>query len=193
MLFVVKNFIRPLHDAIADDLAASLTSTSHRRRVTVVKEATIFGSHKPKDVNVSVIDPENGPLIDDVGARAFIPFKSNSLPVPRNGRNPDDLWEKAYHFYQLNRAEFLDFYHKRSNVETTFSMVKAKFSGALRSKTATAQVNEVLVKILCLGRTPPIEHIVDGLGAIVQVPVVFRRVVRGVDDGSPDWIRGTGQ
>ena len=87
--------------------------------------------------------------IDDVGATPFIPFKSNSLPVPRDGKNPDALWEKAYHFYQLHRAAFLDFYHKRSNVETTFSMVKAKFGGAVRSKTTEAQVNEVLVKILC--------------------------------------------
>ena len=34
-------------------------------------------------------------------------------------------------------------------METTFSMVKAKFGGAVRSKTTEAQVNEVLVKILC--------------------------------------------
>ena len=87
--------------------------------------------------------------IDNVGAVPFIPFKSNSLPVPRNGKNPDALWERAYHFYQLHRAAFLDFYHKRSNVETTFSMIKAKFGGAVRSKTTEAQINEVLVKVLC--------------------------------------------
>ena len=88
-------------------------------------------------------------VIDDVGAMPLIPFKSNSLPEPRNGKNPDSLWQKAYHFYQLHRAAFLDLYHKRSNVETTFSMIKAKFGGAVRSKTTEAQINEVLVKILC--------------------------------------------
>ena len=40
-------------------------------------------------------------------------------------------------------------YHKRSNVETAFAMIKAKFGGFLRSKNPEAQVNEVLVKILC--------------------------------------------
>jgi transposase len=40
-------------------------------------------------------------------------------------------------------------YHRRSNVETTFSMIKAKFGEKLRSKTATAQANEVLCKVLC--------------------------------------------
>ena len=35
-----------------------------------------------------------------------------------------------------------DPYHKRSNVETTISMIKAKFGDSLRSKTDTAMVNE---------------------------------------------------
>jgi len=40
-------------------------------------------------------------------------------------------------------------YHRRSNVETTFSMIKGKFGDKLRSKTRTAQTNEALCKILC--------------------------------------------
>ncbi len=54
-----------------------------------------------------------------------------------------------FHFYNLNRDEFLSHYHKRSNVETTFSMIKAKFGNHIRSKTDTAMVNEALAKILC--------------------------------------------
>ncbi len=83
-----------------------------------------------------------------VGGTAYIPFKTNS--VASNPKQKfDALWDQAYHFYNLNRAEFLAHYHKRSNVESTFSMIKAKFGGAVRSKTAIAQVNEVLTKILC--------------------------------------------
>jgi transposase len=40
-------------------------------------------------------------------------------------------------------------YHLRSNVETTFSMIKRKFGGSVRSKSRTSQVNEILCKILC--------------------------------------------
>ncbi len=29
-----------------------------------------------------------------------------------------------FHFYSLHRAEFLEHYHKRSNIETTFHMIK---------------------------------------------------------------------
>lgn len=40
-------------------------------------------------------------------------------------------------------------YHKRSNVEITFQMIKAKFGIALRSKTKPAQITEALCKVLC--------------------------------------------
>ena len=43
----------------------------------------------------------------------------------------------------------MEHYHKRSNVESTFSMIKAKFGHNLRSKSRTAQINEVLCKVLC--------------------------------------------
>ena len=56
-------FINILHKELSEDLDAWLTSASRKRQVTVVKEATIYGSHKPKNVDVSIIDPENGPLV----------------------------------------------------------------------------------------------------------------------------------
>ena len=54
-----------------------------------------------------------------------------------------------YHYFAFNRREFLAHYHKRSNVETTFSIIKGKFGASLRSKSDTGQVNEVLCKVLC--------------------------------------------
>ena len=40
-------------------------------------------------------------------------------------------------------------YHKRSNVECTFSAVKRKFVDAVVGKSDTAMTNEVLCKFLC--------------------------------------------
>lgn len=40
-------------------------------------------------------------------------------------------------------------YHKRSNSETVFHMIKTKFRDNLRSKSKTAQINELLCKIIC--------------------------------------------
>jgi hypothetical protein len=55
----------------------------------------------------------------------------------------------SLNFSRLHRAEFLQHYHKRSNVETTFHMIKSKFGQRLRSKSLTAQINEALCKVLC--------------------------------------------
>jgi transposase len=79
----------------------------------------------------------------DNGAVPYIPFKENS-----RGDNGTELWRKLWHFFQFNREEFLAHYHKRSNVESTFAMIKAKFGSSVRSKTLTAQTNEVLCKII---------------------------------------------
>jgi transposase len=85
-------------------------------------------------------------LVVDKGGRRFIPFKVSANPDHSTG---DPLWTRMYHFYAYNQEWFKAHYHKRSNVETTFAMIKAKFGGRLRSKKETAQVNEVLCKVLC--------------------------------------------
>jgi transposase len=89
------------------------------------------------------ISKDNLQTAVDHGATPYIPFKSNTT-----GKG-SELWKKLFHYYSFNREEFLTHYHKRSNVETTFSMIKAKFGERLRCKTETAQVNEALCKVLC--------------------------------------------
>ena len=54
-----------------------------------------------------------------------------------------------FHYFSFKRDEFLQHYRKRSNVESTFSAIKRKFGDAVRSKTDTAMVNEVLCKVIC--------------------------------------------
>lgn len=83
-------------------------------------------------------------VVETKGAKPYIDFKKNTKPSGKV-----DIWHRMFHYYQMNQGEFYDHYHKRSNVESTFSMIKAKFGGFLRSKTFTAQANEALCKILC--------------------------------------------
>ncbi|MGB6715401.1 MAG: transposase [Candidatus Acidiferrales bacterium] len=85
----------------------------------------------------------NADAIAHVGATPFISF-----PASHTGKG-DGTWAKMYHYFQFKRTEFLQHYHKRSNVESTFSMIKRKFGDSLRSKTDTAMANETLCKILC--------------------------------------------
>jgi len=86
--------------------------------------------------------------INAVNAMPYIMFKNYSKGS--QGHKPySELWQRMWHFYNFNHDVFLQHYHKRSNVETTFSMIKAKFGTAVKAKSPIAQVNEVLCKILC--------------------------------------------
>jgi transposase len=89
------------------------------------------------------LSADNLTLIDLHGAMPYIPFKSNSAL----GNTP--LWDKMFHYFNLHREEFLQHYHKRSNVESTFSAIKRKFGDAVRSRTTTSMMNEALAKIVC--------------------------------------------
>lgn len=94
------------------------------------------------------LSKKNLRAIYEAAAKPYIPFKTNSVAFNAHHKR-DDLWERAFHFFHLNRQEFLEHYHQRSNVETVFHMIKARFGSAVRSKTPAARVNETLFKILC--------------------------------------------
>src|SRR3989344_3872086 len=87
---------------------------------------------------------DNLELISEKGATPYIPFKSNNKPSG-NGI----VWKKMYYYFQLNNEQFLEHYHARSNAETSVHMIKSKFGDFVRSKTWTAQINEVLCKVIC--------------------------------------------
>jgi len=86
---------------------------------------------------------ENAEIVAALGGTAYVAYKENATAAQGG------IFEKMYHYYNFNRDDFLAHYHKRSNVESTFSMVKAKFRDHVRSKTDTAMANEVYCKILC--------------------------------------------
>jgi hypothetical protein len=86
---------------------------------------------------------DNHEAIAKVGGTPYIAFKSNATGAIGG------VFQKMFYFYRYKRDEFLAHYHKRSNSESTFSMVKAKFGGHLRSKSDTGQTNEALCKVLC--------------------------------------------
>ena len=80
---------------------------------------------------------------ENMGAKPFIPFKSNTT-----GKG-SAMWRRLHAQFILNEEQFNKHYHKRSNVETVFSMVKSKFGDSVRAKSETGQVNEILLKFLC--------------------------------------------
>ncbi|MEA3248470.1 MAG: transposase, partial [Nanoarchaeota archaeon] len=83
--------------------------------------------------------------IDEMGADPYIAFKTNTNPSKKS----PEIWRRVYFHYVKNKEQFLKQYHKRSNVETTFSMVKTRLGEFLKSKNYESQRNEVLLKFIC--------------------------------------------
>lgn len=94
---------------------------------------------------------KNADAITSHGGTPFIAFRSahTGAGSHRKGNEGGAAWAKMFGYFMYRREEFLAHYHKRSNVESTFSMMKRKFGDSLRSKTERAQINETLAKVLC--------------------------------------------
>jgi transposase len=86
---------------------------------------------------------ENVEAVEALGGFPAIAFKVNATG------GVGGAFEKLFYFYSFHREEFLKLYNKRSNAESTFSMVKAKFGDSVRSRTDAAMKNEALCKFLC--------------------------------------------
>jgi transposase len=107
----------------------------------------------------------NFDLIESFGAQPLVPFKSSTV----YGKSA--TWNRLFHYFQFNRDEFLTRYHKRSNVESTFSAMKRKFGDTIRSKSPVAQRNEALLKVLCHNLVCVI-HEVTASGATATFPAL---------------------
>lgn len=93
--------------------------------------------------DLGYISVENLQATMDEAAYPYIPFKSNATDAMGG------LWADLFHYYSLHREEFLEHYHKRSNVESVFSSVKRKFGDSIRSRTDAAMKNEAFCKFIC--------------------------------------------
>lgn len=79
-----------------------------------------------------------------LGFDPYIPFKTNSRGLSKKA----PMWNRKFHEFMLERDRFDEIYHRRSNVEATFSAIKRKLGEPLLSRNPLARVNELLAKIL---------------------------------------------
>ncbi len=134
---------------VASVEATPFESSDNRQFPALVKQTAKTFTINEVSADKAYTDRRNLHAVQAVGGTAYIPFKVNSTGMGDHHHKFDGLWNRMWHFYNFNREAFLEHYHKRSNVEATFSMIKGKFGGSVRAKTPTAQVNEVLCKVLC--------------------------------------------
>jgi len=107
--------------------------------------------------DMAYLSRKNLEIVGEYGGEAYIPFKKNSRGLSRGSL----LWGRAYHYFQLHKDDFLEHYHKRSNVESTFAAIKKKFGETLKSKDRTAQINEMLCKIIAYNITVLIREMIE--------------------------------
>jgi transposase len=81
------------------------------------------------------------------GAMPYIPFKVDSTG------GSGGLFERMFHLFQFNRDQYMEHYHRRSNIESVFSAVKRLFGDYIRSRTDVAMKNEALCKLLAYNLT----------------------------------------
>lgn len=77
------------------------------------------------------LSKKNLNAVGAIGGMPFVPFKSNTEEPTGAG-----AWARMYHLFIYRREEYMEHYHKRSNIETAFSMIRVS-SGAPYAARAT--------------------------------------------------------
>lgn len=98
---------------------------------------------------------KNMQLIGSLEALPFIAFKENATGTSKGA----PIWNAMFTYFQMYKSQFNKFYHRRSLVESTFSVLKRKYGEFLKSKNFEAQKNEVLLKCLCHNISQLVEEI----------------------------------
>ncbi len=111
----------------------------------LVNETAKFFKVKEVCADKGYLSRENMQTVWDLGGIPYIPFKLGSTGKSRGCQ----AWRRMFYYYQLHREKFLQRYHQRSNVESTFSMLKRKFENNLMLRKEVGQINEALAKVLC--------------------------------------------
>jgi transposase len=107
--------------------------------------AKIF-SMKELSADAGYLSKENVKAIAKKGAIPFIMGK-RGVNVPRR-KGFVSPWGEMLRAWKHNQMYFAEHYHRRSNVESTFSMVKKKFGDFCRAKKSQSQENEILSRIV---------------------------------------------
>ena len=125
-------------------------SSDSRQTPAMVKTTARNFTIKEFSGDKAYLSRENLAVVVEAGGMPYFPFKTNS--VARNSHHRQDakmdLWERMFHLFHSD-PEWLDHYHRRSNVESCMWMIKSKFGASVRGKTPTSRVNEVYLKLLC--------------------------------------------
>jgi transposase len=92
------------------------------------------------------LSPGNMHAVMLAGGIPYIAFYKNCA---LDADYKSSFWKDMLYLHKTRHPRFTDHYYLRNNVEATFSSMKAKFEGRVRSKSRSGQFNEALCKALC--------------------------------------------
>lgn len=88
---------------------------------------------------------KNLEFINKLGLNPYIPFKKNVTGKARGS----PVWRQVYLEFINNHENYMKHYHKRSNVETNFAMLKKRFGDNCTTHSIKNQEVELKIKVLC--------------------------------------------
>lgn len=144
-VYVKTHILVGVKSHIITSAAASVKPIADIRMLPILLQET-RGAHFPIDEIVADGSYLSEPLMEwahKEGIDLWVPFRTNS-----RFHYDQSLWDKHLARFLLNQELFAEHYHQRSQVESTFSMVKAKYGASVRGKTPVSQANNVLCKLL---------------------------------------------
>lgn len=113
---------------------------------SLLDDTTKIFSPREVSADAGYLSRDNVKAITMAGAAPFIRGKKN-CNIP--SRSVQSSWGAMLKLWKRHQMYFAERYHRRSNVESTFSMMKRKFGDFCRCKKEASQENEILCKVVC--------------------------------------------
>jgi transposase len=112
--------------------------------IPLVKQTTQNFSVRALSADKAYCSRENHDFCFEKNVEPYLLFKENNKENKKGSR----AWKECFLFYKNYPQRYLERYHKRSNIETSFFMLKRRFGDSVLTKTFQAQKAEVLLKVL---------------------------------------------
>ena len=148
---------------VTNIVTAAMISDGHAHDTNFLRPllASTAGNFAIREVSAdkAYSSKSNLAAVEQAGGTPYVPFRGQlpAMQGPMPGLEDGvSIFRKMQYLFAYQRDTFLAEYHKGSNVECTFSMIKRKFGGHLRSKSETGQVNEILCKVIAHNLCVPI-------------------------------------
>ena len=128
-------------------MAATITSVNnsdHNEFVGLLDQTLAYFRIKEMLGDAAYMSRKHYEMLGDLGIIPFIDFRSDVRPPMLDG----SMWSKMFHLYSYHQEVWKKHYHQRSNVETTFSMVKGHWGEIVLERNPTGQTNEILFKLV---------------------------------------------